>query len=73
MVHDNGSCKNLLLLNHHLIKNNQLHHVENLMLKNFILFQFSLKILNPSHQNTFKITSVVCNWYGAILIVFPEL
>ena len=30
MVHDNGSCKNLLLLNHHLIKNNQLHHVGNI-------------------------------------------
>ena len=27
MVHDNGNCKNLLLLNHHLIKNNRLHDV----------------------------------------------
>ena len=32
--------------------------LKNLILRNFIPFQFSLKILNVPHKNTFKITSV---------------
>ena len=27
-IHDNGNCKNLLLLNYYLIKNDKLHDVE---------------------------------------------
>ena len=73
MVRDNGNCKNLLLPNHHLIKIIRYMMLKNLMLKNFVPFQFSLKILNPPHKNTFKITSVVCSQCGAIFTVFPEL
>ena len=32
--------------------------LKNLILRNFIPFQFSLKILNVPHKNTFMITSV---------------
>ena len=73
MVHDDGNSKNFLLINHHLIKNNQLVGVETIDAREFIPFQFSLKILHPSHKNTFKITSVVCNWCGAIFTYFLEL
>ena len=59
MVHDNGNCKNILHLNHHLIKNNQLHDFEKLNAKQIFPFQFSLKIPNSPHKNTFKITSLV--------------
>ena len=61
MVHDNGNCKNLLLINHHLTENNQLVGVEKINAKELTPFQFSLKILNLSHKNTFMIMSVVCN------------
>ena len=36
--------------------------LKNVMVKNFIPFQFSLKILNLTHKNAFKIASVVYNW-----------
>ena len=40
IVDNNGNCKNLLLLNHHLIKINQLHDVEKLNAKE--LYAFSI-------------------------------
>ena len=40
IVDNNGNCKNLLLLNHHLIKFNQLHDVEKLNAKE--LYAFSI-------------------------------
>lgn len=33
-----GNCKNLLLLNHHIIKNNQLHDIEKLKAKELYSF-----------------------------------
>ena len=68
-----GNCKNLLLLNPHIIKIISYMILKNLKLKNFIPFEFSKKILNPHHKNTFNITSVVCNWCAAIFTVFFEL
>ena len=47
--------------------------LKNLMLKNFIPSQFSLKILNLTHKNTFKISSAVCNQCRAIFTVFLAL
>ena len=50
MVHDNGNCKNALLLNHHLFKNNQLHDVEKFNAKE--LYSFSIFFINT--KPTFK-------------------
>ena len=46
--------------------------LKNLILRNFIPCQFSLKKLNVTYKNTCKITSVVCNWCGTIFTVFLE-
>ena len=48
MVHDNGNCKKLLLINHHLIKNNQLHDVEKRNAKE--LYSFSTFFKNTSQK-----------------------
>ena len=40
MVHDNRNCKNLLLLNHHLMKNNHLYDVEKLNAKELFFPNF---------------------------------
>ena len=47
--------------------------LKNVMLQNFIPFQFYLKTLKLTHENTFKMTSMRCNWSGAIIIVFLQL
>ena len=47
MVHDNGNCKNLLLLNHHLIKNNLLHDVEKLNVEELYSFLIFFKNTKP--------------------------
>ena len=40
LKNDDGNCKNLLLLNNHLIKNNQLYSVDKLCAKD--LYSFSI-------------------------------
>ena len=40
MVHDNRNCKNVLLLNHHLMKNNHLYDVEKLNAKELFFPNF---------------------------------
>ena len=54
IVYDNGNCKNLLLLNHHLIKNNQLHDVEKLKAKELYSFSIFLKNTKPTSQKYFQ-------------------
>ena len=47
---DEGRCRNLLLLNHHLIKNNQLYLVEKLNSRELYSFSIYFKNAKPSFQ-----------------------
>ena len=44
LENDNGDCKNLMILNDHLIKNNQLYTIEKLISKE--LYSFSIFFKN---------------------------
>ena len=48
MVHDNENYKSSLLLNHHLIKNNQLHDVKKLNAKELYSFSVFFKKTTPT-------------------------
>ena len=54
MVHDNGNCKNALLLNHLLFKNNQLHDVEKFNSKELYSFSIFFKNTKPNSQKYFQ-------------------
>lgn len=54
LSHDEGRCRNLLLLNHHLIKNNQLYLVEKLNSRELYLFSIYFKNTKPSSQVYFE-------------------
>ena len=58
---DKGYCRNLLFLNHHLLKNNQLHAVEKLTSKELYSFSIFFLILCLPPKSTFKIISVIFN------------
>ena len=51
---DKGYCRNLLLLNHHLLKNNQLHAVEKLTSKELYSFSIYFKNSVPTSQVYFQ-------------------
>ena len=69
MLYNNGNCKSLLLLNHHLIKNNQLHDVEKLNAQELCSFPILFTNTKPNSRNTFKIFSVLRHWCGLIFTV----
>ena len=48
MVHDNENCKNLLFLNHHLIKTNEIHDAEKLNAKELYSFSIFFKNTKPT-------------------------
>ena len=54
MVRDNGNCKNLLLPNHHLIKNNPLHDAEKLNAKELCSFSIFFENIKPTSQKYFQ-------------------
>ena len=54
MVRDNGNCKNLLLPNHHLIKNNPLHDAEKLNAKELCSFSIFFENIKPISQKYFQ-------------------
>ena len=54
MVHDNGNCKNLLLLDRHLIKNNHLHDVEKPNAKELYSFSIFKKNTKLTSQKYFR-------------------
>ena len=56
---DDGRCRNLLLLNHHLIKNNQLYLVEKLNSRELYSFSIYFKNAKPSSQLYFE--NYFCN------------
>ena len=67
MVHDNGNCKNLLLLNNHLIKNNQLHHVEKLNAKELYSFSIFFKNTKPTSQKYFQ------DYFSGVQLVWSDI
>ena len=54
MVHDNGNCRNLFLLNHHCIKNNKLHDVEKRNAKELYSFSIFFKNTKTTSQKYFQ-------------------
>ena len=54
LENDNGDCKNLMILNHHLIKNNQLYTIEKLISKELYSFSIFFKNVKPTSQVYFQ-------------------
>ena len=54
LENDNGDCKNLMILNHHLIKNNQLYTIEKLISKELYSFSIFFKNVKPTLQVYFQ-------------------
>ena len=52
---DQGSCRNLLYLNHHLMKNNQIYSIEKLKANELYSLFISLRNTVPSSQKYFEI------------------
>ena len=53
LENDNGDCKNMIL-NHHLIKNNQLYTIEKLISKELYSFSIFFKNVKPTSQVYFQ-------------------
>ena len=51
---DQGNCRNLLCLNHHLIKNNQIYSIEKLKANELYSLSISLKNTVPTSQKYFE-------------------
>ena len=51
---DQGNCRNLLYLNHHLIKNNQIYSIEKLIANELYSFSISLRNTVPTSQKYLK-------------------
>ena len=64
---DNGNCKNLLRLNHHLIKNNQLHDVEKRHAKVLYCFPIFFKNTKPTSQKYFQ------NYFSGMQLVWRDI
>ena len=54
LKNDNGNCKNILFLNNHLIKNNQIYAVEKLTAKELYSFSVFFKNTKPTSQEYFQ-------------------
>ena len=67
MVHDNGNCKNLLLLNHHLIKINLLHDVEKLNVEELYSFSIFFKNTKPITQKYFQ------DYFSGVQLVWSDI
>ena len=50
---DQGNCRNLLYLNHHLIKNNQIYSIEKLKANELYSLSISLRNTVPTSQKYF--------------------
>lgn len=55
MIHDNGNCKNLLLLSYYLIKNDKLHDVEKVR----ILYLFDFQWCAIGASNVYSLPRIV--------------
>ena len=51
---DQGNCRNLLYLNHHLIKNNQIYSIEKLKVNELYSLSISLRNAVPTSQKCFE-------------------
>ena len=63
-LNDKGNCKNIIYLNHHLIKNNQILAIEKLIPKELYSLSIVLKNQLPTSQNIFAKFSPIYRFNG---------